>query len=411
MLQTRNPFTSGGWSMFVAGALLTIISILLVYSANHNSPDPRLQDDWGKQIIWFVLAAIVFFATTAMPLRMHEVFAPIYYGIAIILLLGLILFGASMFGAQRWYSLGAFSIQPAEIGKVAFIFMLARYLTYSRRPISSLKKIAAASAICGVITLLVVRQPDLGSAVIFAVVFLVMMFWEGMPVKYLLLFITPVASMIASSSMIAWIVFFALLIFAVVPLIRSSLAFTITLVAINLAVGAFSSIAWNRLHDYQQMRIKIFLDPGQDPLGAGYQIIQSKVAIGSGGLLGKGYLAGSQNKLDFLPLRHTDFIFSVAAEEFGMLGGVVIIALFGYIFHRGIRAAMKSRNSFSALVAIGATSALAFQMLVNIGMVLGLLPVAGVPLPFVSYGGSSLLVSWVFLGLVVNAERNWQEYS
>jgi rod shape determining protein RodA len=238
-----------------------------------------------------------------------------------------------------------------------------------------------------------------------------MMFWEGMPVKYLLLFITPVASMIASSSMIAWIVFFALLIFAVVPLIRSSLAFTITLVAINLAVGAFSSIAWNRLHDYQQMRIKIFLDPGQDPLGAGYQIIQSKIAIGSGGLLGKGYLAGSQNKLDFLPLRHTDFIFSVAAEEFGMLGSVVIIALFGYIFNRGIRAAMKSRNSFSALVAIGATSALAFQMLVNIGMVLGLLPVAGVPLPFVSYGGSSLLVSWVFLGLVVNAERNWQEYS
>jgi rod shape determining protein RodA len=411
MLQTRNPFTSGGWSMFAAGALLTVISILLVFSANHDSPDARLRDDWVKQIIWFVLAAGIFFATTATPLRIHEVFAPIYYAVAILMLLGLILFGSSMFGAQRWYSLGAFSVQPAEIGKVAFIFMLARYLTYSRRPISNFKKIAAASAICGFITFLVLRQPDLGSAVIFAVVFLAMMFWEGMPVKYLLLFITPVASMIASSSMVAWIVFFALLIFAVLPLIRSSLAFTITLVAINLAVGAFSSIAWNRLHDYQQMRIKIFLDPGQDPLGAGYQIIQSKVAIGSGGLLGKGYLAGSQNKLDFLPLRHTDFIFSVAAEEFGMLGGVIIIALFGYIFYRGVRAAMKSRNNFSALVAIGATSALAFQMLINIGMVLGLLPVAGIPLPFVSYGGSSLLVSWVFLGLVVNAERNWQEYS
>ncbi len=397
--------------MFVAGALLTIISIMLVYSANHDSPDPRLSDDWVKQIIWFGLAAIAFFVTTAIPLRIHEIFAPVYYGVAVIMLLGLILFGASMFGAQRWYSLGAFSIQPAEIGKVAFIFTLARYLTYSRRPITSIKKIAVASSICAVITILVLRQPDLGSAVIFAVVFLVMMFWEGMEVKYLLLFITPVASMIASSSTIAWVVFFALLIFAVLPLVRSSLAFTLSLVTINLAVGALSSIVWNRLHDYQQMRIKIFLDPGQDPLGAGYQIIQSKVAIGSGGLLGKGYLAGSQNKLDFLPLRHTDFIFSVAAEEFGMIGAVIIIALFAYIFYRGIRAAMKSRNTYNALVAIGATSALAFQMFVNIGMVLGLLPVAGVPLPFVSYGGSSLIVSWIFLGLVVNAERNWQEYA
>jgi rod shape determining protein RodA len=410
VLQTKSPFVAGGWSMFVAGALLTIISIFLIYSANHMSSDPRLQDDWLKQILWFVLGATAFFVTVSIPLRFHEVFAYVYYGITLVLLLGLIVFGASKFGAQRWYGLGFFSFQPAEVAKAAFIFALARYLTYSRRPISSGRKIATASAICGGVTLLVVRQPDLGSAVIFCVVFLAMMFWQGMPTKYLLIFVTPVISMIASSNLIAWIVFFVLLFIAAIPLVRSSLNYTIVLVALNLIVGAMSSLAWNRLHDYQQMRIRIFLDPGQDPLGAGYQIIQSKVAIGSGGLLGKGYLAGSQNQLDFLPLRHTDFIFSVGAEEFGLLGAVIIIALCSYILYRGIRASMKSRNTFNGLVAIGATSALAFQMFINIGMVLGLLPVAGVPLPFVSYGGSSLLVSWVFLGLVVNAERNWQEY-
>lgn len=263
---------------------------------------------------------------------------------------------------------------------------------------------------CGFIAFLVLRQPDLGSSVIFTIIFSAMMFWAGLPARYLLLFYTPFISMIASSSMYAWIIFFVLLIVAALLIVRRSPTFTILLVTVNLFVGALSSIAWNHLHDYQQMRIKIFLDPGQDPLGAGYQIIQSKVAIGSGGLLGKGFMSGSQNKLDFLPLRHTDFIFSVGAEEFGLLGALIIVGLFVFLFFRGLRTAMKARNDFMGLVAIGATAALAFQMFVNIGMVVGLLPVAGVPLPFVSYGGSSLLTSWMLLGIIANVERNWQEY-
>jgi rod shape determining protein RodA len=275
---------------------------------------------------------------------------------------------------------------------------------------SSLRKITIACALCGFIAVLVLRQPDLGSALIFFVVFLTMMFWAGMPNRYLLLIVTPVISVVASSSEYAWIIFFALLLVAVVLLLRRSLRFTILLVGVNLVVGALSSIAWNQLHDYQKMRIKIFLDPGQDPLGAGYQIIQSKVAIGSGGLLGKGYLSGSQNKLDYLPLRHTDFIFSVGAEEFGMIGAMLIIIFFAVIFYKGLQSAQKTRSEFSSLVAIGATTALAFQMFVNIGMVLGLLPVTGVPLPFVSYGGSSMLVCWILAGLIANTERNWQEY-
>ncbi len=394
----------------MAALLLTVISVVLVYSANHVASDPRLADDWIKQVIWLFLGIVIFVAAMKIPLRFHEAFAYVYYAVACVLLLGLIVAGASMFGATRWYHLGFFSFQPSEVAKVAFIFALARYLSYSRRPISSLRKIITACLMCGFITFLVLRQPDLGSAMIFTVVFSAMMFWAGLPARYLLLFFTPLISMIASSSMWAWIVFFALLIVAAIIIVRRSPAFTILLVTLNLIVGAGSSIAWNQLHDYQQMRIKIFLDPGQDPLGAGYQIIQSKVAIGSGGLLGKGYMSGSQNKLDYLPLRHTDFIFSVGAEEFGMLGAMIIIGLFAFLFARGVMTAMKARSDFMQLIVVGATAALAFQMFVNIGMVVGILPVAGVPLPFVSYGGSSLLVSWMLIGIIANVERNWMEY-
>ncbi len=408
--QSSDIFIPGGWTTFIAAGLLSLISIFLIYSANHLSPDPRLQDDFIKQTIWLFGGIGIFFAVALVPMRVHEVFAYVYYIGACALLLGLIFFGSSKFGGQRWYSLGFFSVQPSELAKIAFIFTLARFLTYYRKPISSLRKIIIACAICGFISVLVLRQPDLGSALIFVVMFLVMMFWAGMPTRYLLLLITPVISVIASSSVYSWIIFFVVLLVAVLLLLRRSMRFMILLVAVNLVVGALSSIAWNQLHDYQKMRIKIFLDPGQDPLGAGYQIIQSKVAIGSGGLLGKGYLSGSQNKLDYLPLRHTDFIFSVGAEEFGMLGAMIIVILFAVLIYKGLQSAQRTRSDFASLVAIGATTAIAFQMFVNIGMVLGLLPVTGVPLPFVSYGGSSMLACWVLAGLIANTERNWQEY-
>jgi rod shape determining protein RodA len=167
---------------------------------------------------------------------------------------------------------------------------------------------------------------------------------------------------------------------------------------------------WNRLQDYQKNRILVFLDPGRDPLGTGYQIIQSKVAIGSGGIWGKGYLAGTQTNLAFIPERHTDFIFSVLGEELGFWGGSLVLFLFLTIILLGIHVALKCRNRFSSYVAIGGVTVLTFQVVVNVGMALGLMPVTGLPLPFLSYGGSSLLISWTILGLLVNSELNWQEY-
>ena len=182
------------------------------------------------------------------------------------------------------------------------------------------------------------------------------------------------------------------------------------MLVLNLGFGILTPLIWNRLHDYQKLRVLVFLDPNRDPLGAGYQIIQSKVAIGSGGIFGKGFLHGSQTKLAFLPMQHTDFIFSVVGEEFGLIGSLIFLAIFFYLIFRGLSIASKSRNSFNSYVAFGLTSIFAFQGMVNLGMAMGLLPVTGVPFPLTSYGGSSLLISWISISILLAIHYKWTEY-
>jgi rod shape determining protein RodA len=178
----------------------------------------------------------------------------------------------------------------------------------------------------------------------------------------------------------------------------------------NLGFGMMTPLLWNKLHGYQKMRIIIFLDPGQDPRGAGYQIIQSKIAIGAGGLFGEGFLRGSQTKLNFLPEQHTDFIFSALAEQFGLMGGLVVLGLFGWLFYKGFSTAYKARNQFYSFIGCALMSVLVFQVLLNIGMTMGLMPVTGLPLPFISYGGSSLMFFWASIGIIMAINRDWQEY-
>jgi rod shape determining protein RodA len=178
----------------------------------------------------------------------------------------------------------------------------------------------------------------------------------------------------------------------------------------NLALGSVTPFVWARLAGYQKDRILTFLDPGRDPRGAGYQIIQSKIAIGSGGIFGKGLLGGSQTRLDFLPERHTDFIFSVLGEEFGLVGSLLVLLLFTFIFYRAIKIAVRCRSRFASNLVLGATAILFFQFLVNIGMTLGVMPVTGLALPFLSYGGTALVLAWTLVGFIVSAAYRWQEY-
>jgi rod shape determining protein RodA len=257
--------------------------------------------------------------------------------------------------------------------------------------------------------LLVLKQPDLGTSMIFLVILLSLLFWTGLSLYLIVLLITPLLSLILAFHWISWGLFFLGLLIALFYL-RPGRWLGAFVVVLNLLFGIVTPILWNKMHDYQKERILAFLDPSRDPLGSGYQLIQSKVAIGSGGLLGKGYLNSSQARLEFLPMQHTDFIYSVLGEEFGLLGCSLVLLLLGYMLYRGIHLALKSRNNFSSLLAWGIITVLGFQSFVNIGMTLGILPVTGVPLPFVSYGGSALLVNWAMWGLLININAHWQEY-
>jgi rod shape determining protein RodA len=395
--------------LLLCGLALSAISVVLIFSATNTAVGGQDQGLYIKQMVWIILSLVVFFAVVVLPLRMHEVLSYVYYFILIALLVALMFYGRYGGGSQRWFNLGFFHFQPSEMGKVIVLFALARYLSYSKKPGEHFRRLIFSGILVLIPTALVLRQPDLGTSLVYLTIMLAVLFFSGLPAVYLLLVISPVFSMLTSFHPISWVVLFAILI-ALLIIMRPGAVMSSAIIVINLFVGMITPLLWNRLADYQKLRIKIFLDPGLDPLGAGYQIIQSKIAIGSGGLLGKGFLAGTQTNLNYLPVRHTDFVFSVMGEEFGFVGGVLIIILMAAIIFMGLRTAMRVRNRFASYVCVGAVTILFFQTVINIGMTLGLMPVTGLPLHFVSYGGSSMILSWILLGLLVNAELNWQEY-
>jgi rod shape determining protein RodA len=397
------------WGLVIVSLILSVIGIFLIYSAKHYSANVLEKGIYLKQIVWmflgFCACVIVFF----LPLRFYEVFSYVLYVFAVGSLLVILMIGSSKMGAARWFSLGGLNIQPSEFAKIATIFALSRYLAYSKRSIYSLRWLAAVMGIVLVPALLILRQPDLGTSLVFFAILISMLFWAGVPIFYLFLIVSPFISLICAFHWVAWALFFLLLILLLYRL-RLNFLFSVGFLLCNLAFGMITPLVWNRLHDYQKDRIIIFLDPGKDPRGAGYQIIQSKVAIGSGGLSGKGYLEGTQTKLAFLPHQHTDFVFSVLGEEFGFLGNLILLGLFSFLIIKGIIIAHRSRNAFASNVALGITGILAFQMLVNIGMTVGFLPVTGLPLPFVSYGGSSMVLGWILVGLLLAIHYRWYEY-
>lgn len=393
--------------LILSAALLTAAGIILIYAAQYNSPIPAERFHWSRQTTWAIIALFGFVVALKIPLRFHEVFAYVYLGITLVVLAVVLVWGSGAGG--RWIPLGPFNLQPSEIAKLTVLLALSRYLAYLKRPLAGVRPLLTVAAIVGPVTLLVLRQPDLGTALVFLAMTLVLIFWGGVPPVGLFFLLSPIISLVVAFDLIALIVFFAILI-GVLALVRPRLLISIGLVALNLTFGAIKPVVWDSLRPYQQQRILIFLNPGADPRGAGYQIIQSKVAIGSGGVWGKGYLEGTQTGLHFLPEKHTDFIFSVCGEEFGFAGSILILGLFGVFLWRTINTAYRARSRFGRFLCGGAVGIVAFQLLVNAGMTVGMMPVTGIPLPFVSYGGTSLVLFWFITGLVSNVSRTWQEY-
>lgn len=396
-------------TLLIAALLLSAIGILLIYSAKLHSENAAEGVIYVKQMVWVLLGLSACILTFLVPLRFYEIFSYLIWVFSILTLILILMIGSSKMGAARWISIGGFNIQPSEFAKIAAIFPLARYLAYSKRSVYSFRWLVTVIGIALLPALLILRQPDLGTSLVFFAILISMLFWSGVPLFYLFLIVSPFISLICASHWVPWALFFFILVM-LLYYVRPSVVFSVGFLLLNLTFGMVTPLVWNRLHDYQKQRIIVFLDPGRDPHGAGYQIIQSKVAIGSGGLAGKGYLQGSQTKLAFLPHQHTDFVYSVLGEEFGFFGGLVLLGLFTFLIVKGILIARKARNTFASNVAIGLTAIIGFQMMVNVGMTLGVMPVTGLPLPFVSYGGSSMLLSWVVLGILLAINSRWFDY-
>ncbi len=397
------------WKLLLTAAILTAIGIGLVYSAHHFSGSEVRQGYYLKQAVWFGIALAVAVIVFHIPLRLFDAGAYVFYWVSILLLLSVLVFGSTRLGATRWFDLGPISVSPSDIAKLALMIALARFFSYTRGSPLSGRNLVASLVITLVPVALILKQPDLGTSLVFFALMIGAWLWSGLSPGFLALLLSPLVSLVASADTLAWALYFAALL-GLIFFLRPGLVFGSITVAINLACGIVTPFVWNSLHNYQRLRILTFLDPGQDPRGAGYQIIQSRISIGSGGLTGKGFLNSTQSRLEFLPERHTDFVFSVLGEEFGFLGSIIVLALLAFLLYRLVRIALRCRSKFSSYIVFGAATIILFQVFVNIGMTIGITPVTGLPLPFLSYGGTSLVFNWTLIALALSADNTWQEY-
>jgi len=380
---------------------LTLIGLIAIYSASYKVESPALKANFTRQILWFFISVIFMVIAIIVPPKAYQAAAYWFYFISIVLLiLTLVLNRGS--SVARWITFGPIRFQPAEFAKISVIIVLARFLSHEKRNLNKLKDIAISFGLVLLPFLLIAKQPDLGTALVFLAVILPVLFWAGLPGFFLFIIIAPFIVMISSFNYYSY--FLAMISIAIALLcFKRGLFISIFIMVLNIIVGIVTPLLWNHLHDYQKHRILTFLGLEMDPRGLSYQVIQSKVAVGSGGFLGKGILKGTQTQLRFLPEQHTDFVFSVIGEELGFIGSLFVMILFLILLLRGIYIASKVRNKFSSVMVIGVIAILGFHIIVNIGMTVGMMPVTGLPLPFLSYGGSFLIVCMTLMGIIINA--------
>lgn len=355
-VQERNFAKRVDWSFILYILALNFVGLINLYSATHGISGNYNRLFYG-QLVWIAMGWVIFFTLTFVNYDLLRRLSLPFYIVNLFLLALVPFIGKSYYGAKRWLDLGFSSYQPSETIKLALIFFLARYLSARPKPESlGILELLIPLLIIGIPFALIAKQPDLGTALLIGFIGCSVLLFVGVR-RYIV----------------------------VLGLILSTM-------------GAV--LAWNfALKDYQKNRIETFMDPGKDPRGTGYNSIQSKIAVGSGRILGKGFRKGTQSQLEFLPERHTDFIFSVLSEEHGFVGSVTTIGLFSILFLMGIRIASQAKDRFGVLMVVGCMSYLFGHMLINIGMVIGLLPIVGIPLPLLSYGGSSLFTTMVCLGI------------
>lgn len=417
--------------LVIVVTILVALGCLMVYSVGFDPIDKINSGLFKKQILWFILGFILMIAITFVNYQQLGNYSLYIYGILIIILLITTIFGTPIRNTRAWIKFSFFSIQPSEFMKLGLVIILGKYLELRERDIKKFKELLIPSLLTIIPVIIVINQPDFGTAVIYIPILFMLLFVGGADVTHLVSIISiaiiallvpmvltyrewvgaegpnfllgffqdiNLLFIVSGILMVISIISYAFHIFVGKKIFRK-----IYIPGFILSLGLFSSVLiQNLFKEYQKRRILVFLNPDLDPHGSGYNIIQSKIAIGSGGFLGKGFLKGTQSQLGFLPEKTSDFIFSVVAEEWGFIGSIILIFLMAIIVFRGIQIAFQAKDKFGALLASGITSIFFFHFFINIGMAVGIIPVTGLPLCFVSYGGSSLVTSMIAIGILIN---------
>jgi rod shape determining protein RodA len=385
------------------GALL-VIGTAVLYSAGQTDVPTAAARLWERQLMFLGVGIVGAAVAFRISPRLIEWSTPFLYGLGLGLLALTLVVGTgagTAAGTKSWLTFGGVRIgQPTELAKIAVILMLARRLGSWREPPGSLFRLASLALVVGVPFVLVGLQPDLGSAIVFLAILFAMLFWAGVSPWLLLLLASPIISLLLAFSTVSWglwIVALTVLLLWLRPYALEGL----TVWLANVGMGVMALWLWNRLAPYQQNRLLSFLNPEIDPRATGWHIIQSKVAIGSGGLLGKGFTAGTQKRLAFLPEQATDFVYSVVGEELGFVGVLVTLLLFAALIAVLVRIARRATDPFSSLVVFGIAAMLFAHVVESVAMTIGLMPITGIPLPFFSYGGSFLLTCCLAVGLAL----------
>jgi rod shape determining protein RodA len=391
------------WPLVGAAVLLSIYGIAIVYSAGQTDVPTVVAHVYRQQIVWFVLGLVGAFVVSRASVRLIEYATVPAYAATIAVLVLLLFIGkgsGTAASTKSWLVIAGVRLgQPSELAKLTVTMMLAKVLAAHRDAPKSLVELWKPSAIVGIPWVLIMLQPDLGTGIVFIGILFMMLFWAGVSWELLVLFASPAISLVLAFSTSLWGAWFLLLL-ALVLWYKPYLWESVAIVTGNVIAGVVAPLLWDHLGAYRQSRLKVFLDPSSDPLRTGYHVIQSQVAIGSGGWLGKGFTMGTQKRLAFLPEQHTDFIFSVVGEELGFVGVTLALLLFGFLFYRVVRVAARASDSYSSLVAFGLLGMWFTHVVENVGMTLNLTPVTGIPLPFFSYGGSFMFSCWLAIGLL-----------
>lgn len=395
-------FSDFDYAFLILVFFIIALGLITLYSV---SEDGSLEA-FHRQILWVVIGTGVLFFSSRIPFRFWQSIAPFLYIISIVLLI-LVLFLSK--GVKRWIEFGPISFQPSEFAKVATVLFMSDVLSIRRYELKSLRSFLVPLFICLVPFVLVLVEPDMGTSMIFLIIFFALIFYKGAKPVYLFIWASPVISLVSAFHWGVWVGWLVIL-FLVIYFSRIPLNEAIIVFVMNIIIGLLNPLVWQALLPYQKARITSFLSPETNPAGVGWQILQSKIAIGSGGIFGKGFLGGSQKGFAFLPQKQTDFAFSSFAEEFGFIGvAILFISMIGIVI-RGFNIARTSRNQFASLFAFGLVSLIISQVIINVGMTMGIFPVVGIPFPLLSYGGSSMIVFMGIVGTMLSLGRQRYKY-